>query len=452
MLRARVAPTFSFTRTLTSTPVVAAAVRQKDGKKKQVMRKKIDPNAVKVVKTTALTHLPFVEAVRNLGLEKNAPASNTSELSFAELKSGKITSYPADIEAKLKIVGGFRRHQHHEMYDKPISMVTTNTERLTGFIDKLNEPSKDNRVYLDGIKGCGKSTLLNQAITLANEKFNGDIIVMHLDAGESVANGTSDYIKNNKLKMYQQPMLTKRWIWKILKTNEKIFKKHQIEMKAGKNTLFEYLKQNHEFGKPLPHSSFQFFIEELVAHSKDIPVLLSIDNFNAFADTTLTKYRHPDFTLIPVAEFEVGDFILKVASGDLSFTKGGALFAKSNNFSEKKKTTQVAIYPEEPYDPYMKLPQFDFEIANRLTRHGGIKPFKVDPLTKDEVKSLMTFWRQQGVLLVRQDFHKKIFDEEVAAKILQVDPDSQFEKLVESSYIMNQGNPHMMVKQAMMSY
>lgn len=465
IIRARIVPTVSFTRTFTTTPVVFD-VRQKEGKKKQVLKKRVDPNKKEVRKTTGLTHLKFRDAVCNLGLDKTAPATNIDALKLDNLKNGIITSYPKKIESKLNIIGGFKKYQHHEMFNKPVSMVTSNTSRInTEFVDKLEGESKNNRVYIDGIKGSGKSTLINQAITLSYEKFKNDIIVLHLNSGELIVNGSSDYIKNNKLKLYQQPMLSKRWIWKIMKSNEEIFKKlkltkdnkfikdkQEVTLKAGKNTLYEFLDQNHEFGRSNPHLSFQFFIEQLIEHSKEIPVLLSIDNFNAFADYSLTKYKHPDFTPIHISEFEIGDFILKATSGELNFIKGGVLLGKSNDFALNKKTTQIAVYPQEEYDPYLKSPIFDFEVANKLTSNGGITPFKLNPLNKDEVRSLMKFWKDQGVLIIRQDFHKKLYDEESTNTNVEINEDEQFEKLVQSLYVNNQGNPYGMIKQSMLSY
>ena len=148
----------------------------------------------------------------------------------------------------------------------------------------------------------------------------------------------------------------------------------------------------------------------------------------------------------------MGDFILKASSGELNFTKGGVLLAKSNDFALNRKTTHVGVYPNEEYDPYLKLPLFDFEIANRLASNGGISPFKMNPLTKDETRSLMKFWKEQGVLIIRQDFHKKLYDDDVIGSIPELNQDEQFEKMVQLLYVNNQGNPYGMIKQSMLSY
>lgn len=86
------------------------------------------------------------------------------------------------------------------------------------------------------------------------------------------------------------------------------------------------------------------------------------------------------------------------------------------------------------------MPIFDFDLANSLTANGGIKPFKVLPFTKEEVRSLMQFWKDQGVLIVREDFHKK--DYEKISDSPEINIDEQFEKLVQALYVNNQGNPY----------
>lgn len=85
-------------RSFTTTSINLAVVRQKEGKKKQVLRKRIDPNKQKQKKTTGLTHLPFRDAVRNLNLEQTAPTLIAETLSNKELKAGTVTKYEKSIE------------------------------------------------------------------------------------------------------------------------------------------------------------------------------------------------------------------------------------------------------------------------------------------------------------------------------------------------------------------
>ncbi|EMG50313.1 RSM23 37S ribosomal protein S23 [Candida maltosa Xu316] len=451
-------------RTLSTSSVLLAQPRQKEGKAKQILKKNSQVIREKPKKTTSLTHLRFGDAVRVLGFETTAPALNVDTLTLTTEKN-TITKFDKSMEDKLTVFDAFKKYQHHEMFQNPVTLVTSNTERIVDqFVNNLDKESKDNRKYIDGIKGSGKSTLITQTISLANEKFENDIVVLHLHNADLVGNGSSDYIRNNKLQVYQQPMLTKRWIKKILKNNESIFKKlkltkdtkfvnkkkEEVELKAGENTLFEYLNQNHDMSKTSPTFAFQFFIEQLIEHSETTPVLLSIDNFNAFADFPLTKYRHPDFTPVHIEEFELGKFIIQAASGELSFKKGGVLLAKSGDYAANRQTVQVGVYPNQEFNPYAKLPLLDYSISQKLASNGGITPFQVEPLTKEEVKSLMTFWKDQGVLIVRDDFHKKEFNEEKTYK--ESNPEEQFERLFESLYVANQGNPYGMIKQAVLAY
>ncbi|KAI3403038.2 hypothetical protein KGF56_004098 [Candida oxycetoniae] len=448
----------------TTSAIVLATPRQKEGKTKQAMRRKADVKD-KVKKTTSLTHLGFRDAVRELKFEKLASVLNVDELNISSLKAEVVTKYPAKIEAKLRALLAFKPYQHHELFKNPISLVTSNTERIKkSFVEQLEKGSKTNRIYLDGKKGCGKSTLVNQAIALALNKFENNVVILHMHSADLIGNGTSDYFKNSKLGLYQQPMATKRWLTKLLAANEDVFKKikltkdvqfvrdkREIELKANKNTIFDYVSQNREINTGMPTMSFQFFIQQLIDNSAKFPVILSVDDFNAMADYSKTQYFHPDHTPIHINEFELADTIFKFASGELSFEKGGVLLAKSFNFAPKRMTTHIAVYPEEEYDPYMKLPMFDIKIAQRLLQNGGIKPFKVEDMTKLETKALLKFWRDQNVLIVRQDFHKQEYGDTEKPQA-EFDEEKQFEKIVQSSYVISQGNPYGLVKQSLLSY
>jgi len=460
-------PLILTTRSFTTTTALLATPRQKEGKSKQILRRKVVEKE-KVKKSTSLTHYPFKDAVQNLSLEKLAPSIDYVEpLTKDSLATSTITVYPADIEDKLRTFQAFKKFQHHEMFRNPVSLTTSNTVKIYDeFVKNLVNESKTNRKYIDGIKGSGKSTLVNQALALALQEFKNEVVILHLHSADIIGNGSSDYFKNNKLGLYQQPMATKRWLRKILAVNKDIFQKlkltedvkfyqdkQEYNLKAGEHTLYDYLSQNREINKVQPTMAFQFFVNQLKQHSKTIPVILSVDDFNAMADFSITQYRAPDFKPIHVSEFELGDFLLKAASGELSFNKGGVLLAKSCDFAPARKTTHVAVYPNEEYDPYMKYPDLDMSVSQRLVANGGIKPIKVAPLSKDEVRALLSFWRDQQVLITRQDFHKKEFNDDQADVVGQeFDPELQFEKLVQSSYVVSQGNPYGILKQNLISY
>ncbi|KAI5963146.1 uncharacterized protein KGF55_002938 [Candida pseudojiufengensis] len=462
----------TLTNTFTTSSTLLAMPRQKEGKSKQILRRKVVEKD-KVKKSTGLTHYPFKKAVQNLKLEKLAPSMNHIEsLHPNKLTTGVITKYSPSTENKLNDFEAFKKFQHHELFQHPVSLITSNTINIyNDFVKNLQIESKFNRKYIDGIKGAGKSTLINQALALALEEYSNDVIILHLSSADVIGNGSSDYFYNNKLELYQQPMATKRWLRKILRVNEENFKKlkltkdisffkdkSKIELKANQHTLYDYLSQNREINTGQPTISFQFFIEQLKDHSSKIPILISIDDFNSFSDFSITKYKSPDFKSIHIKNFELGKFLLDVASGDINFNKGGVLLAKSCDFAPQRKTTHIAVYTNEEYDPYMKYPNLDLLVAQKLSRNGGISPIKMASMTKDEVRSLLQFWKDQQVLIVREDYVKKDFNKQEEAEvneeqtIVEVDMDKQFEKLVQSSFVVSQGNPYGILRQNLISY
>lgn len=453
-------------RNFTTTPTLSAG-KQKEGKKKQVMKRTVERE--RIVKSTALTTKKFRDAVSVLNFEKTAAPLNGIADFSSKLDVGTVTKFSKPTEEKLHHLKAFKKYQHHERFRHPTSIISGNTKKLNEtFVQNLDQNSKFNRVYLDGPKGCGKSTLVNQTIAGALEKFNNDVVILHLYSAEIIGNGTSDYVRNNRLGLWQQPMATKRWLYRTFQTNAEVFKKMKLtkdvrfvsnkiehSMKAG-DSLHDYVLKNREMKDGLPNNAFQFFIQQLIDNSSKIPVVLSVDDFNAMADCGTTPYFTPDYVPIKIQEFELADTILKFASGELNFEKGGVLLAKSSDFHPKRKTTHIAVYPEEEYDAYMKPPRLDLELSQRLALNGGIKPFKVQGLSKEETHSLLSFWRDQEVLLVREDFRKPDYGNDAEAKAAArraiFDSEKQFDKLVQSNFIVTQGNPHGLVKNLMLSY
>ena len=53
------------------------------------------------------------------------------------------------------------------------------------------------------------------------------------------------------------------------------FAKDKLEtlLKANTATLYDFLSQNRDMGKVHPTYAFQFFIEQLVEHSQNVPLL-----------------------------------------------------------------------------------------------------------------------------------------------------------------------------------
>lgn len=171
-------------------------------------------------KKGGMTHLTFKDAVRQLGFEKGAKELNVKELSN-ELNVGEIVTYPADNIARLNLIGSFKKYQHHELFQKPILLISDNLVKLSNtFVKKFNNETSDkNRQILLGDYRVGKSTLITQVQSLLMST-NPNSIFLHFDHPEKIIDGSSDYVFNKKLGVYHQPMLTKRWIMKIREANK----------------------------------------------------------------------------------------------------------------------------------------------------------------------------------------------------------------------------------------
>lgn len=461
---------------VTSTSLAKQAPKFQGGKKKiKIGFKKSDNQAAKP-KRGGMTHLKFRDAIRELNFEKLATRIedlNIQELTHTLVESEEpcVVKYNERTEQSLKQLNSFKKYQHHELFSKPISLVSTNTAALyKKHLSTLEKPTRENRVCLIGEKGVGKSVLLTQAQALGLSKHQ-NVFLLHLDFPEKIVEGSSDYIFNKRIEKYQQPMFTKRWIKKIRDSNEDVLKqmplskdvsfvtkKTEYKLKKNENTLFDYLLQNHEFGKFGPSSAFKFFIDELMFHSKNIPVLVTVDNFNALTSKTLTAYRHPDFRSIHFTDFEMGDFILQLASGDISFSRGCVILAESKDLGYSH-TLPVGLKLEE-YDPYYKNQDCDYEVANKLLSNGGISVFNVKNLNKLETKTLMNFWDVSGVLQVKSYPIKEDYGEATPvspADEESLDNDSKetevaLDTIFQRNFVVTSGNPGSLLKTTILSY
>lgn len=237
-------------------------------------------------------------------------------------------------------------------------------------------------------------------------------------------------------------------------------KRVDYNLKKGTNTVYDFLLHNHDFGKTVPTSAFSFLVEELEAHSKSTPILVTIDDFNSIIDRPITEYRHADFTSIHLSEFEMGDFILRLTGGEINFAKGGVLLAVKGDTKLAHKNLSVALKQEE-HDPYSKT--VDRSIVEALEKNGGIKPFTVKNLTKPETEQLLRFYQASGVLHVKDyatnDSYKsaeELAQEKASARAGKpeavINSEEQFNKIVENQYTVSTGNPGFLVQATALSY
>lgn len=430
------------------------------------------------VKKSGMTPHDFKDAVRTLNFESYAKDLSLLDiplLSSSELQQLKdtVVAYEPEIEEQIELMGGFKKYQHHELFRQHYSMVTDNTVELqNNFVSKLSASSKNNRTCLLGSKGVGKSTLVSQAQALARSQYGKDAVLLHIEEPELFIQGFSDYVYNPTLKLYHQPMFTKRWIKKLRVVNEDAFKrmpllrdvsfsnkKGSFAYKKGENNLHEYLVNCHDFGVLGPTDAFSFFMEHIKAYSKDFPVLFSVDNINALFETPFTKYFNKDLKPIHFSEFEIGKLIQDLMNGDLELSKGGVLLAETSDLGASK-TLRVGLKLE-TLDPYAE--DLDHEVAAKMLNNGGISAFSLANLSKDQARRLMEFWDDSGVLQVRdyatKPLYKRLEDIEAGEKTFRVgqfvnemDKAEMYEKTLQKTYFISGGNPGMFLRNNVLRY
>lgn len=462
--------TLMFTRQLISSSLVLAKASPdaKGGKLKMTFKVKKDPTKVKV-KKGGMTHLEFGSAVTALGFEKLALDSNVQipDLSFDKiaLLKEQVTHFDGTTQSVLSELGSFRKYQHQEIFSQPISLVSANTINiLHDIVKQVSEsPSTDNRTCLLGERGSGKSTVLTQTMALALLHFKGDVVLLHFSNPEKITNGSSDYFLNARTGLYHQPMFTKRWIAKMRKANEKVFRKMPLtedisfqanrteqKLRRDKHTVFDFLELTRDFGKVASTSAFDFFVKQLQAHSAKYPVMVLVDDLNAVIDKPITKYYHPDFSPIHVAEFEMGKFLLNVAAGVTKFDKGAFVGAVSGSANPSPTSLSVALGLAQ-HDPYSRT--IDMSLVTALTSNGGIKPITVQNLDKRESLLLLQFYRDTGVMHVKEYPQKKDLAQLKSTTASTPPPqndqasnEEQFEHIANTHFVVSAGNPRYLLK------
>lgn len=438
---------------------------------RQLAKKEKSQQGRKKAKKGGMTHYMFKDAVSVLRSENKIPPLETlgvTPLEAGDMENESIVSYSQASLPLLKGLNVFRKHQYHELFESPISVVSLNTRSLLDNVLNNLKDTKENRHFLRGERGVGKSTLLAQAHALAYSKNKGDVVMLHFESPERIVNGTSNYLFNKDKGVFQQPMFTKRWIGKTRYANEKVFKKMPLtkdievstdksafKLKKDTNTVYDFLLRSRDFAKAT--SAFDLLWEQLQHHSEKFPVICTIDNFNGLISKAYTEYRHTNYTPIHVTEFEMGNYLLDLINGDLSFKKGAVIACESSAHADTK-TLTVGLGLEE-YDPYSKKAECDKVVALRLLKNGKIPVFDVQNLTPLEARSLVLFYGQAGVLNVRDYPYKEniVMPEDTSSASLMrlvgalpqvIDADYQFERLIRSTFNVSQGNPGHLLKSA----
>lgn len=384
----------------------------------------------------------FSDYINVLKLENKAPEiKGLGTLEGEKIKENSVLKYNQLQMKKLIISGTFKDNQFKELFKTPITLVTKDTKHMEEFVKNgSNTSSEHNRICLLGENGIGKSTLLAQTQAMISNL--GDSIIIPIPYATQIVNGRNDFAYDQQLKLYTQPMFLKSFISKILDTNDKILAKipiksdHSFEGNTRHKSTIKVSSERHSLldlaklsvaprfrGRQL-ESIFTELLEQ-----DQIPIFLTVDNFNALTSFTRTAYRDVENKPVHIGKLQLGKLIFDFTSGARAFKKGGVILATSTD--ERSNHTLLAGLGLTKPDPYTAEYYYDREVAQKL---NGVKPYELQKLSKENVTKLVETF-------INADIFKS---NDLENKTL--------EALVNQKYILSgNGNPGELIKSVVMS-
>ncbi|AAS53268.2 AFL106Cp [Eremothecium gossypii ATCC 10895] len=396
-------------RAFSSSCSVLATARKQAQKKGY--NKKDTAAAKPVVKKVVSGSLykPWKFAVGTSKLNANAPALELPVFNPAEPKN-EVAVFSGEQQQFLHRIGAFRLGQFHELFSRPVCY----TREATGQLLERLSGTEHQRVILTGQPGVGKSTLLAQAQVAAFEKGS---VIINISHPELFLNGRNDFRHDTtgEQEQYTQPMYLKKLLTKILKSNKKSVlssvaltqeykfpvadtresaSKRVTRLVPGKNTLYDLLSM-----KTTPAARgmlFQAVIDELVAQSA-VPVYLTVDNFSRILSEPLSAYKDTSCRSIHVLKLQLGRIIMNFVSGATKLNhKDSRVVLATSGVDRETKTLPTGL-GQTPHDPYAAKYNYDAVLAEMMLK-GGVKEFRVEPLSKPEVAELVDFYAKAGIL------------------------------------------------------
>ncbi|OWB69390.1 hypothetical protein B5S30_g4798 [[Candida] boidinii] len=384
-----------------------------------------------------------------------------------ELNHNKIFKYSESILKKLYISGSFVSNQYNELYSKPITLLRElETNKILEFFNStLNNQSKENRLILTGESGSGKSTLITQFQSLVLENENS--ILLPLTNTESLVNGKFDFKLNQESNLYDQQRISKVLLRKFKNLNEDNLKKIKLSndytpklesptstsssasnglpiFKKGESSLFELIEYSLKNSSKINNTLvFVKTIEELTIQS-NFNVYLTIDNFNALTQFSMTKYRDTKNRFIYFQNFQIIKTLTDLISGELSFQKGGVLLSTSGLYKNND-TIKVAVNEIEP-NHYSKFNEWDKNFTNKLNSNNGLQNLKISNFNLPQIKSLMNEFFKLNLIHNEYNLNENLIN-------LNNDNELFLNKFSEKKYIISgNGNPRSLIKSCVFSY
>ncbi|CCC69992.1 hypothetical protein NCAS_0D04110 [Naumovozyma castellii] len=321
-----------------------------------------------------------------------------------------VNAFSNDQYKSLFHMGTFKKGQFNELFPKPVALVR---ESSTLKFFKLLKESKDRKYILTGEPGVGKTVLLTQIQALA---VDSKYLSLHISYPDLFLNGTNNFFYDDASKLYIQPMYLKKLLRKIRKSNsEQILKsiplkndyklananpedssmKPFIQLTAKKNTLWDLLA-----AKIQPRhrgNQFEGVINEM-ALQKATPVYFTVDNFSKILTDAFSAYKNVNNKPIYSLDLQMGKIIMNIVSGNTTFANPESAVVLSISGVDRTNRTLPVALDKVKEDPYVSRHYYEPKFVE-LMRKGNVKEFEVTKLDKDEVKQLLQFYIQSGIVL-----------------------------------------------------
>ncbi|CCE63368.1 hypothetical protein TPHA_0E02780 [Tetrapisispora phaffii CBS 4417] len=373
--------------------------------------------------------MPVFEATKNL----EAALNNVSKYHDSQYKS-------------LYHMGSFKKNQFNELFFRPISLVREKSTQK--FIDLMNT-SSNKKFIITGEPGIGKSVLLAQIHAYASDSKH---IVINISHPDLLVNGRNDFFYDKNLKLYIQPMYLKKFLRKILKSNDettmksiKLASDYKFTNADPKDNLVRKFvtltKDTNSFYDLLTTKTtpaqrgeqFKAIITEL-SNQKTTPVLVSVDNFSRLLTTSLCDYKNESNERIETLEFQIAKFVMDSISGEIKYKNPESAVVLATSGEDRTNKTLPVALNKIPEDIYLKRYHYDPVYANIL-KQGKVKEFEVPKLGKDEVQKLIEFYLKANIMPRYA----------VGTKPL--------EQLINEKFIISgNGNPRELLKSIVLSY
>lgn len=388
----------------------------------------------------------FQEEILEGNYKKTASDANVIEkLPVFDLsKAGQVTQYGDDVRSRMYRAGSFKPQQFHELYSRPVTLVR---QAETVQVADLYNKSLDGyqRLLLTGPTGVGKSTLLAHLHSFVLS--DPEAVLIPVSNAESLVDGSSDFKYNEKTGLYEQKMAARNLLKKIISINKPVLKSIQLskpfpEAKSAKvETLLDLAIQGQK--ARLNATQALVFLLEQLGEQTAHPVYLTIDNFSAFVQHTLTAYRDANNVQIYFGDLAIAKTLVDYLSGESVFAKGATVAAtRGIDRHTKNNTIRVGLGLEEP-NVYKKLSDYDPKLAQSL-RSNNLTNLEVSKLGVDEIEALLEHMFNCDVI------HNEY---QMSAEVEQLGERDYLRKLAQRKYISSgNGNARLFLESCVLAY